>query len=174
MAAVPLQWAASWALAGLFAAAALHKLRNHLAFRSILEQYRIMPRTLVPVAAPLVILLEGAACLALLVPVWRPGGGLLAASLLALYSAAIAYNLYLRGAKALDCGCGGEATPLSGWLLLRNMALLALTPAAATPNPATNGWVLGLAVVMAAFLWLAYGATNQMLANNGKFEPLHG
>ncbi len=174
MAEAPLQWAAGWALAGLFAAAAWHKVRNYAAFRGILAQYRIMPPALLPAAAPLVILMEGAACLTLLAPAWSLAGRLLAGGLLTLYTAAIAFNLYVRGARALDCGCGGAATPLSGWLLLRNAALLGLTPLATAPTAAADGQTLGLAAIMAAFLWLAYGATNQLLANNGKFALQHG
>ena len=162
--------AASWALAGVFAVAAAHKIRNHLAFRGILDQYRIMPGPLVPLAAPLVVALECAVCLMLIVPPWRWLGGPLAAGLLLLYGAAIAINLYGRGRTAMDCGCGGEATPLSGWLLLRNglLALLACSPWLAVP-PASGGWTgVVLAALMTALLWLGYAVGNQLLANQGR------
>ena len=167
--------AASWALAGVFAAAAAHKVKNYLEFRGILDQYRIMPRLLVPFAAPLVVALECAVCLMLIVPPWRWLGGPLAAGLLLLYGAAIAFNLYGRGRTAMDCGCGGEATPLSGWLLLRNglLLLLACLPWLAVPAAASGGGAaVVLAALMTALLWLAYGLGNQLLANQGRGREL--
>ena len=93
-----------------------------------------------PAVAPLIIAAEAAAGLALLVPaatltpstaVLTPAtGSLMAALLLCLYTGAIAVNLG-RGRTAIDCGCGGQATPLSGWLLTRNGLLLCLAWAAA-------------------------------------------
>lgn len=156
--------AAAWSLAGVFAAAVVHKLGDYLAFCGVLEQYRVLPSGLVPLAAPLVILLEGAACLALAVPPWRPVGAALAGCLLLAYTAAMSFNLHIRGRTTLDCGCGGAPTPLSAWLLLRNALLLALVPLAATPTPA-SGAALLLAAAGALFCWSAYGAGNQLLAN---------
>ena len=167
--------AASWALAGVFAIAAVHKVKSHLAFRGILDQYQIMPRALVPFAAPLVVALECAVCLMLVVPPWRWLGGALAAALLLLYGAAIAFNLYGRGRTSMDCGCGGEATPLSGWLLLRNglLALLACAPWLAAPAAAASGWAgVVLAALMTALLWLGYAVGNQLLANQGHTPEL--
>ncbi len=158
--------AAAWALAGVFAAAVVHKLGDYLAFRGILDQYRILPSGLVPLAAPLVILLEGAACLALAVPPWRLLGAWLAGGLLLTYMAAMGLNLYVRRRTAVDCGCGAAPTPLSGWLLLRNALLLGLVPCAALPA-AVDAMACALAAVVAVFLWLAYGAGNQLLANQG-------
>ena len=167
--------AAAWLLAGVFAAAVVHKLGNRLEFRGVLEQYRILPAPLVPLAAPAVILLEGAACLALAVPPWRALGAWLAGGLLLAYSAAISLNLYMRGRTELDCGCGGTPIPLSGWLLLRNGLLLALVPLAALPT-AADGSALALAAAIALFFWLAYGAGNQLLANRASpaMTPLGG
>ena len=156
--------AAAWVLAGVFAAAVVHKLGNRLEFRGVLEQYRILPTPLVSLAVPAVILLEGAACLALAVPPWRALGAWLAGGLLLAYSAAIGLNLHVRGRTELDCGCGGTPIPLSGWLLLRNALLLALAPLAALPA-AADGAALALAAAVTLFFWLAYGAGNQLLAN---------
>ena len=167
--------AASWALAGVFAMAAVHKVKSSLEFRGILDQYRIMPPQVVPLAAPLVVALEFAVCLMLVVPPWRWLGGALAAGLLLLYGAAIALNLYGRGRTAMDCGCGGEATPLSGWLLLRNglLALLACAPWLAAPTAAAGGWAgVVLAALMTALLWLGYAVGNQLLANQGRTPEL--
>lgn len=170
--------AASWTLAGVFAVAAVHKVKDYLQFRGILEQYRIMPGPLVPLAAPLVVALESAVCLMLIVPPWRWLGGPLAAGLLLLYGAAIAINLYGRGRTAMDCGCGGDATPLSGWLLLRNglLLMLACTPwlAATSAVPASGAGVV-VAALMTVLLWLGYALANQLLANQGRaLEAVHG
>ena len=156
--------AAAWVLAGVFAAAVVHKLGNGLEFRGVLEQYRILPVRLVPLAAPVIVLLEGCACLALAFPSWRLTGAWLAGGLLLTYSAAISLNLHVRGRTALDCGCGGAPIPLSGWLLLRNVLLLALVPLAALPT-AASGAALAIAAAIALFFWLAYGIGNQLLAN---------
>ena len=163
--------AASWALAGVFAMACVHKFKSYMEFRGILEQYRIMPKRLVPWVAPWVPALELTVCLLLIVPSWRWLGGSLAAGLLLLYGAAIAINLFGRGRTAMDCGCGGEATPLSGWLLMRNglLLLLAGAPWLAVPAAASGS---GAGVVVAALatilLWLGYAAGNQLLANQGR------
>ena len=162
---------AGWALAGVFAVAAVHKLSAYMEFRGILDQYRIMPRALVPLAAPGVVALECAACLALAMPAWRLLGAPLAAGLLVLYSAAIAVNLYGRGRTAMDCGCGGAATPLSGWLLLRNglMTLLACSLWLAAPSFSIGGEIeAALAALIAIVLWLVYAVGNQLLANQGR------
>src|SRR5262249_14927936 len=57
-----------------------------------------------------------------------------AAALLGLYAAAIAVNL-ARGRRHLDCGCTGPALrrPISGWLVLRNLVLVAIAPADLAP-----------------------------------------
>ena len=168
---------ASWALAGVLAVAAAHKYRNYLEFRGIVDQYRIMPKPLVPIAAPSVVALECLACLTLAVPTWRLLGAPLTAGLLVLYSVAIAINLYGRGRTAMDCGCGGEATPLSGWLLLRNGLLLMLACSSwlAAPSFVIGGGVEALiAGLIAGLLWLAYATANQLLANQGRaLEAVH-
>ena len=169
--------ACAWALAGILLLAAAHKARNHLAFRGILIQYRLMPENLVRAAAPLIVATEAAAGLALLAPAAmlpRAAAALPAALLLFLYTGAIAVNL-MRGRTFIDCGCGGQPTPLSGWLLARNGLLLCLAWAAATPPSGigTQGVYL-LAAATAVFLWCAYAAGNQLLANRGRAQLAWG
>ena len=166
---------AGWALAGVFAVSSVHKLVGYTEFRSVLAQYRIIPNASVPLAASLVVALECTASLTLAVPAWRFVGAPLAASLLVLYSAAIAINLYGRGRTAMDCGCGGAPTPLSGWLLLRNglMTLLACSLLLAAPSFAIGGGIeAALAALIAILLWLAYAIGNQLLANLGGSRAL--
>ncbi len=158
---------ACWALAGIFAAAATHKLRNYQEFLGILDQYRIMPKAFVPLVAPLVALLEVGVGLALVLPAWQAVGAAAATGLLVAYLIAIGFNLYGRRRTSIDCGCGGEPTPLSGWLLVRNLVLLSLTPVAFARTESVEAMVYPLAAVATLFLWFAYGAANQLLANQG-------
>ena len=169
--------AACWALAGILLLAAAHKVRHFVAFRGILAQYRLLPDRLVRIAAPLVIAAELVTGSALLAP-----GALLpaavaaamAAALLSLYTGAIAFNL-ARGRHAIDCGCGGQFTPLSLWLVARNGLLLGLAgAAAAVPQnaPAPAAYLLAAAVTL--FLWCAYASANQLLANRGRAQLAWG
>ena len=166
--------ASGWTLAGIFLFAAVHKARNYLSFRGVLSQYNLLPEALVGIAAPAVVAAEILAALALLTPAGILPGvptASLAALLLCLYTGAIAVNL-MRGRTAIDCGCGGEPTPLSGWLLARNALLLGLAFTAATG--ATPKWTPGLLLLAAAptaFLWSAYAIGNQLLANRHRAWP---
>ena len=168
---------AAWALAGIFLLAATHKARNFLAFRGILAEYRLLPDNLVPWVAPLLIGAELVAGLLVLMPALMsantipPGvAALPAGALLCLYTGAIAVNL-ARGRTQIDCGCGGEATPLSVWLLLRNAILLVL---AGVVGAVPTGPDLATPILYAAasapilFLWCVYAIGNQMLANAGR------
>lgn len=172
-----LAMAAAWTLAGILLLAAAHKLRNFLAFRGIVQQYRLLPDRLVPVAAPLLIAAEAAVAFALLAPatLLPPAtAALMATLLLGIYTGAIALNL-ARGRPNIDCGCGGQFTPLSAWLLARNGLLLSLSWAAGAlpagqPSPATYL----LAGATAAFLWCTYASANQLLANRGRAQLAWG
>ena len=95
--------ASGWTLAGIFLLAAAHKVRNYLAFRGVLSQYRLLPESLVGIAAPAVVVAEIAAALALLTPASLVPGAptaSLAALLLCVYTGAIAVNL-MRGRTAI-------------------------------------------------------------------------
>ncbi len=169
--------AACWALAGILLSAAAHKLRNFLAFRGILAQYRLLPDGLLGSAAPLVIAAEFATGLALLAPAALLPASVaaaMAALLLSLYTGAIALNL-ARGRRAIDCGCGGQFTPLSLWLVARNGVLLGLAwVAAAVPQAAPAPALYLLAAAIALFLWCAYASANQLLANHGRAQLAWG
>ena len=166
--------ASAWTLAGILLFAAAHKARNYLAFRGVLSGYGLLPEALVGIAATVIVTAEIAAGLLLLAPPdllpGVPAAGL-ATLLLCVYTSAIAVNL-MRGRTAIDCGCGGEPTPLSGWLLARNGLLLGLAFTAGTG--ATPGWAPGLLLLAAAptaFLWSAYAIGNQLLANRHRAWP---
>ena len=148
-----------------------HKLRDYHRFKASLGAYRIMPDALLGLVAPLVIGLEIAAIVAILLP-FGPGSAI-AFGLLLGYTLALAINL-LRGNTAIDCGCGDVPTPISGWLLLRNGALLLLALPFSQLLPVQDGplgsapglllWLLvaGLVMLMA----LIYLILEQLLANH--------
>lgn len=144
-------WLARLALLLLFASSALHKLRDFAAFRATLGEYRLLPGALVAPAALLLIAAEVSLAAGLLVSAfWGPTGtlGSCAILLLGAYSAAIAANLW-RGRRDIDCGCLGPARrqPLSGWLLIRNAALVAAaTPLLFDPAPRALSWVDGVSI----------------------------
>ena len=114
------------ALALLFLAALVHKLRGARAFQQTVAAYRIVPAVLVPGAAVAVVAVE-VLVLVLLGDGDRNRMGLTTAGCLLLaYAAAIAVNL-LRGRDRIDCGCVGSAgrEGLSWWLVGRNLGLAA-------------------------------------------------
>jgi len=179
-------------LALLFAAAALHKLRDPAGFRVALAGYAVLPPAALGAGAALVVAAETAAGLALVAPLvaplagpraaplvaplagaagegWRRAGPLLAAALLLAYGAAIAASL-ARGRRDLDCGClgpAGRVLPLSGALVARNAALAAGALACALPvAPRAATWLDAAsalgAVAMGVLAWIA---AHEALAN---------
>jgi len=163
-----LAWAASAALALVFAQAAWHKLRDLEGFASAVEAYHLMPASLAPLAATQLAAAELVLVGTLVLPPARAGAALAALALLGVYSAAIAVNL-ARGRRDIDCGCTGPALrqPLSGWLLVRNAALIAVAAAAAAPTaPRALGPADALPIAggaLAAFALTLAG--NQLAAN---------
>jgi hypothetical protein len=152
-------------LALVFAISVSHKLRDYARFRASLGAYGLVPMPMLPIFAPTVVLLELAAILAIVLPVGP--GVTLAFGLLLIYTLALAVNL-LRGNTTIDCGCGDAPTPISGWLLLRNGALLLL----ALPHEPTSGppdvlhWLLVAGLVL--MLGLFYLIVEQLLANHAR------
>jgi hypothetical protein len=153
------------ALALLFLAAAAHKMRDPARFRTTVADYRLLPSPLVTLGAAMLVLSELAVAVALAVA--RSWGLAAAAALLALYAAAIAVNL-ARGRRHLDCGCTGPALrrPISGWLVLRNLALVAIALSDLTPvSTRPLVWIDHLTVVAATAAFAAcWMATDRLLA----------
>jgi uncharacterized membrane protein YphA (DoxX/SURF4 family) len=154
-------------LALVFAISVSHKLRDYGRFKASLGAYGLVPEPLMPLLAPGVIVLELAAILAILLPVGP--GVTIAFGLLMLYTLAIIVSL-MRGNTSIDCGCGDAPTPISGWLLLRNGALLGLAlphqPAAGPPD--LLHWVLVLGLIL--LLGVYYLIVEQLLANHGRLS----
>lgn len=104
----------------------------------------------------------------------RLGSGI-AVGLLSIYTLAITVNL-IRGRFDVDCGCSCPAMrqTLSGWLIIRNLGLLAaalLTFPPAVQRPLTIlDWFTAVAAV-ATFL-LIYSAANHLFAAKGRYGEL--
>ncbi|MCP5180465.1 MAG: methylamine utilization protein MauE [Pseudomonadales bacterium] len=158
----------NWLLCAIFLHAVDHKLRAPMRFTAILAAYKVMPESLVPLAARLVMLLE---CLTVLATLFAwPWGLPVAAALLLVYAFAMAVNK-ARGRAYIDCGCGDTPTPLSTSLLVRNGILVTLAMAASMLHGTSSFTPLGwLDIVTAAFAAAAatglYLAFEQILANN--------
>lgn len=149
------------ALGLLLVSSAVHKLRDPAGFREALAGYALVPTPALAPAAALVVAAELSigGCL------WLPGAGALpalaAATLLGVYTSAIALNL-ARGRRDIDCGCAapGARRPLGTGLVVRNVGLVALALAAALPVLGRAfTWVDGVTVAggigVAALLYLA-------------------
>jgi hypothetical protein len=155
-------------LALLFLSAAFHKLRAPAHFRASLAEYRLLPARALPAGAAALPIVELATSVALLAPPLRIVAPIAALLLLALYSAAIAWNLG-RGRREIDCGCSGPGRrqSLGPGLLVRNAALAgAALLCLVSPSPRPLIWVdaasvLGGTLVLAA----VYDAANRMLAS---------
>ena len=169
--------ASALAIAVLLASAATHKVGAPARFARQLADYQLLPDSLVRPVARLVPLLELAIAFALLLPVSRGWAALSAASLLALYAAAIGINLW-RGRRDIDCGCAGpdQAQPLRPVLLLRNSVLVVLALLASVAPIARDMTVFDgfVTVAAAAVALLIYAAADGLLANSPLLLKLIG
>jgi hypothetical protein len=161
-----------WLVAAVFAVALAHKLASLAAFRTVVENYRVLPRRMVIPAAGLLVALEAAIVAGLVTGVRLQAAAGLAVLLLGLYGGAIALNLE-RGRHDIDCGCFGPSAgvgnrhALSGWLLLRNLTLAALTVLLLLPADTRDLGGLDVALIAAAAVTglLLYAAADQLVAN---------
>jgi hypothetical protein len=143
------------ALALILFAAASHKLSQADEFAGALQAYALLPASLVPAATRTLPALEIGIGIAMLVPFARTPGLLAAAALLLVYASAMAINL-LRGRREIDCGCGGEAHPLSWALVLRNAILAGAGLAVAGPAKARDfDWLDGVILLIGVLAFYA-------------------
>lgn len=163
-------------LGTVFAAAAVTKLRALGAFAGLVDNYRLLPASLVmPVAIALPVL-ELLAAAGLVVPAARPAAAGMLVALLLLFAAAMAINL-LRGRSDIDCGCFVSLLKqrISWALVIRNLLLagagtiLVVGTAPAQARPLT---ALDLATVAAGAgsLLLLYAAIGRLY---GLAAPQH-
>ena len=120
-------WAARLAVAGLFLAACIAKIRDPEAFALAVSRYRILPDefvNLVAIILPWIELTAGLAVLAAPARL-RAAGAAIISAMLAVFTIAISLNL-VRGIEA-SCGCfstRADAAVSDGWNLVRNGALI--------------------------------------------------
>lgn len=153
-------------LAVLFLAAVTHKLRDLPRFRATLADYRVLPGPAVGLAALAVVAAELAVVLLLAVPGLSRPAALSATGLLALYGAAIGVNL-MRGRRHIDCGCtpASARRPISGWLVVRNVVLVAVALTGLVPVYARPFlWVDAVTVLGATAVLAALYASIERLA----------
>ncbi|MGB8331211.1 MAG: MauE/DoxX family redox-associated membrane protein [Polyangiales bacterium] len=157
------------ALALLFVMAAWHKARDRARFSATLRAYRLLPAWTVSPVSRLLPLFEACTAMGLLYAPTREAAVVVALTLLALYSFAIAANLVL-GRREIDCGCFASSAPvpLSGWLLVRNGVLIAAACALLVPVRArVLVWLDLLTVVMTLLTVSVLWAAGRRLAATG-------
>lgn len=156
-----LLWIAAALSAALLAHAALAKFADLALLEQHLAAYGV-PARLQPLAQLLLPSLELLAAVLILTPL-REIGAALAMALLLAYAAAMAWHR-ARGHR-LDCGCGGEALPVSWLLVLRNVGLAALAGLPMLPDSRRELGLAEFAVIAAALLLstVLYAAFNQVL-----------
>jgi uncharacterized membrane protein YphA (DoxX/SURF4 family) len=116
------------AVAGFFLYFASSKILGlgPLQFTVDINNFKILPREAVNLAAILMPWWEVAAALALIIPRTRRSGAILIAGMLVMFIVAVAIAM----AKGLDisCGCAGKGSGKAGWTTIgRNVLLLAGT-----------------------------------------------
>ena len=156
---------ARYTLVAVFGLAAIHKLRDPLAFSGVVRGYRLLPDVLAPGVTVSLVALESTGVIALLWPGLAWVGALLIGGLLVLYSCAIGINL-ARGRRDVDCGClgPGRRQPLSGWLLGRNALLGGAALVSAWPVTARSiGWIDFTSMLAAVAGLLLLGAAAMRL-----------
>lgn len=143
------------------------KLRDMVVFAAAVDNYRLLPESLVTPVAWAVALSEAAAGVLLLLNDTASAGAWFSLVLLAAVTAAVVINL-LRGNGGIDCGCGGlSSQPLAWSLVARNVVLMGVALLAAGEGSSrplvwadyltTVGAVLGLLGL--------YTIANQLMAN---------
>lgn len=158
-------------LAALLLSAAWHKLRHLPAFRGAIAGYGLVPSAAVEALSVGLVAAEIALGFGLLVSAASRWAALGSATLLAIYTAAIAVNL-ARGRTRIDCGCAGPAgaLPLSGGLVRRNALLILLALSAALPSAPRDLAAIDACVIAAATMTFAllYAAAETAAVNRAR------
>ncbi|MFV0292244.1 MAG: MauE/DoxX family redox-associated membrane protein [Paracoccus sp. (in: a-proteobacteria)] len=136
-----------------------HKLDRFLETVGFAQGYRLVPdEWAIPIIRVLTIT-EIATVVALIFPVIRPMGAVLAALLFLGYGLLMAAAL-MRGQSRIDCGCGGIPQIVSGLTLARNALLVVLALIVAMQpvgpiRPSEAALALAAALVLAAIYAVA-------------------
>ena len=161
------------ALALVMFAAAWHKFSAPEEFVGALAAYQLLPESLVWPAARVLPVAEAVIGVGILIPYTRQAAALLLSGLVLFYAVAIAINL-ARGRSSIDCGCGGEAHPLSWGLVARNAVLaLAAMVASGQTLDRTMNWIDALTLVMGVLAFYAmYLLVDELLRQAGRAGQL--
>jgi Methylamine utilisation protein MauE len=143
----------------LFAAAAIHKLRDLRRFDEIFAAYGLMRPAARLGMSRLVPVLEAAVAGGLLFDLSRRRAAAVGIVLLLGYATAIAVNL-ARGRRDLACGCGGpdDRRPIAPWMAWRNVTVAVLLaiptlPWGARPLTPTDAVTIGFGTATIALLY---------------------
>lgn len=166
-------------LSYLFVVGGWQKFAGTRYFQAVIADYRIVPASWAPWLARCLPVVELLAGLALLIPILRLPALVTVTVLLTGYTAAIAFNI-IRGRRDIDCGCAGpgQQQTISGWLLGRNLLLIALALLSGSALQAQHlgwpGWCLSL--LGATLAALLYHVFNQLIANDNLLRRIarHG
>jgi hypothetical protein len=157
------------AMATIFAAAAVHSMRDWPSYTAIVVNYRILKRPFALMAAWLLPPLQLVA--AILLVAGASAGALLGLALMAVFIAAVAINV-ARGRVGIDCGCGGAAGQQLSWSLVVRNAVLSLLLLGGLVAPTHGQFDAATLVGMAGStlcLIVTYFTANQLLANRQRF-----
>jgi hypothetical protein len=115
------------ALGGIFLYASIDKIIHPQAFAEIIFNYHLLPDVLINAAALILPWLEAILALFLIMGWFLPGAVVLVNALLALFWAALLFNL----ARGLDINCGCFSTQDAGhtsmlWYVIRDTAFLVM------------------------------------------------
>jgi Methylamine utilisation protein MauE len=156
------------ALAAIFGVSSALKLRDVELFAASVANYRLLPGWFERPFAYSLPIVEGIAAAGLLFSATRTVAASALTVLLCIFTGAIAINL-MRGRTNIDCGCFGPALrqELSGWLLLRNLFLMALAATAAMPaGTRPIQWLDAVTIGLgAAILAVLYMSANYAIGN---------
>lgn len=107
------------AVAGVFLYAAQSKIIEPRQFVVSIKNYRILPESLLHLAALTLPWVELGAAIALLLPRTRRAGGILILGMLTMFVCAVSYSALYQGYN-IDCGCFGKDSAQAG---LKTIAL---------------------------------------------------
>jgi len=157
----------------LFAAAAVHKLRDLRRFAEIFSAYGLLPLPAAMRLSRIVPVLEAAVAAGLLLDATRTPAAYVGIGMLLAYAAAIGVNL-MRGRRDLACGCGGpdDRRPIAGWMVWRNMLIatlliLPVLPWSPRPLVATDGVTIGFGTATCVLVYLCL---DRLLGRTGRLS----
>ncbi len=162
-------WLIRVLLFALFIHSAWMKAQSRSDFEGVLAAYQLSPSSWILPLSFILPCVEFLTALSVLGSPSRTLGALMASTLLWIYGAAIAINLW-RGRRDLDCGCMGPGAkrPVGWWMVWRNGLLAILALVLTLPSAARNwAWldVVTLALSAAAFTVL-YLALDRLLSHS--------